>query len=448
MTRRLPAAVAALLLALPAARGADDDLATSLDKRAADAVKGLTDRKLFRYGVLKFLVRHGDGPFRDDAGELNTTLMNRVYTALLTKLDDASPFVPLEDANGVVAEKKITDADHRTVDGRKAFFTVRYPAAFGDRKVAADGFVVGTCSFAANLQTATLELSVFDRTGKLDTLVEPWTISPDRQMIGEARLSYVLPEIQRKAVVSGQPVCARDVQAAVVLPTEKPAADKPAKPFAPLADCPVKWQVRYSGKPVAPSGNTLPEPGEDDQVSFMLTNPTTDTYAVVLLVNGENTLYQERQDVYRCRKWVLEPRTETVVSGFQTEDQIAIPFRVLKPEAGAESAVQYGENAGTFRLVVYAGKVTDTPPVDDQPTDDRTLVMAARGTAKPTGVRPQTLRGLKSSLQQAAKDAPGSRGLVVKGSGTEKSETIKAYFAPASPQPVADISLRYYTPGK
>jgi hypothetical protein len=444
MTRCLPAAVAAVVLALPAARGSDDDLATSLDKRAADAVKVLKDRQMYRYGVLKFLVRRGDGPFRDDAGELNTTLTNKVYTALLTKLDDASPFVPLEDVNGVIAEKQIADADHRTPAGRKAFFTVRYPAAFGDRKVAADGFVVGTCSFAADLTSATLELSVFDRTGKLDKLVESWTVSPDPQMLGEARFSYTLPPPLRKAVVSGQPVSARDVQASVTIPAEKTAA----RSFAPLADCPVNWQVRYNGKPVTPVGNTLPEPGEDDRVSFVLTNRTADTYAVVLMVNGENTLYQERQDVFRCRKWVLEPNTETVVSGFQTEEQSAVPFQVLKPEAGAADAVRYGENAGTFRLVVYAGKVTDSPPKDDQPADDRALVMAARGTAKPVGIKPQSLRGLKSSLRESAGGTPGSRGLVVKGSGTENSETVRTFFAPASSQPVADISLRYYTPGK
>jgi hypothetical protein len=444
VTRCLPAAVAALILTLPA-RGADDDLPTSLDKRAADAVKVLKDRQMFRYGVLKFLVRRGNEPFRDDAGELNTTLTNKVYTALLAKLDDGSPFVPLEDVNGVIAGKKLTDTDHRTEEGRKAFFAVRYPAAFGDRKVAADGFVVGTCSFAADLTSATLELSVFDRTGKLDKLVEPWTVSPDPQMLGEARFSYALTPPLRKAVESGRPVSARDVQASVVVPAEKPPVEKSpaaAKPFSPLDDCPVKWQVRYNGKPATPVGNTLPEPGEDDRVSFVLTNRTADTYAVVLMVNGENTLYQERQDVFRCRKWVLEPNTETLVVGFQTEDQTAIPFQVLKPEAATADAVRYGENAGTFRLVVYAGKVTNTPP------KDRALVMAARGTAKPDGLRPQTLRGLKSSLRQAAAGAPGSRGLVVKGSGAEKSETVRTFFAPASPQPVADISLRYYTPGK
>lgn len=448
MTRCLPAAVAAVVLALPAARGADEDLAASLDKRAAAAVKVLKDRQMYRYGVLKFLVRRGDGPLRDDAGELNTTLANKVYTALLTKLDDDSPFVPLEDVNGVIADRNLTDADHRTADGRKAFFTVRYPAAFGDRKVAADGFVVGTCSFAEDLTAATLELSVFDRTGKLDKLVEPWAVSPDPQMLAEARFSYTLPPPLRKAVVSGQPVSARDVQAAVVLPAEKPSEKTAARTFAPLADCPIKWEVRYNDKPVAPTGNVLPEPGEDDRVSFVLTNRTADTYAAVLLVNGENTLYQERQDVFRCRKWVLEPNTETVVAGFQTDDRTAKPFQVLKPEAGAADAVRYGENAGTFRLVVYAGQVTDTPPKDDQPADDRALVMAARGAAKPDGIKPQSLRGLKSSLRQSAGGAPGSRGLVVKGSGTEKSETVRAFFAPASPQPVADISLRYYTPGK
>jgi hypothetical protein len=73
-------------------------------------------------------------------------------------------------------------------------------------------------------------------------------------------------------------------------------------------------------------------------------------------------------------------------------------------------------------------------------------VASARGTTKPDGIRPLTLSGLKSSLRQTAANTPGSRGLVVKGSGTEKSETIKTYFAPASQQPVADISLRYYTP--
>ena len=47
----------------------------------------------------------------------------------------------------------------------------------------------------------------------------------------------------------------------------------------------------------------------------------------MLLVNGENTLYQERVAPAACRKWVLGPNMSVTVRGFQVGADKVAPFR-------------------------------------------------------------------------------------------------------------------------
>lgn len=453
MTRSLIPLLAAVLLGGPAAsRGADEPFAASIEKRGAAVLAALKKNGFTNVGVLKFLTRQGDGPFRDDSGELNTTLATRTQVALVLAADPDDPFGILDQPSKFVAENRLFGVNHTTADGRRAFFDTKYPLAWSGTKVTPGGFLVGTVTFAADLSSARVELHAFGPSGELVPILEPWQITPDAQMLGECGYSYALPPITRKTLVSGGAITPREVQqvaaesvAVAVGSAERPPAEKP---FAPLAGSPVKWVVRYNGQPMTVSGNSLPEPKATDKVSFALVNESTDTYAAVLLVNGENTLYQERQDPFVCRKWVLEPRTETVISGFQVDDKTAIPFEVTKPDEPMPDEIRYGDTVGTFRLVVYAGTVSDQPVPGSEPVDGRTVIARARGSARPQGVKPQSLRALQAELLQQAKDATGSRGLVVKGSGEEKSETVRTHFAPASDQPVADITLRYFTPKK
>jgi hypothetical protein len=200
------------------------------------------------------------------------------------------------------------------------------------------------------------------------------------------------------------------------------------------------------------TGNTVPEPAATDAVAFRIQNPTQGTYAVVLLVNGENTLYAERQAPLECRKWVLPPGAEVTVRGFQVGADKVSPFAVAAPEAADEDAVRYGEHAGTYRLVVYHGSTTSTPPAAANTAklnaDDATALSIARtrGATRPDGVKPQSLKALQADLRGRAQSGEGSRGFVLKGKTTETFETQAVYFVPSADTPVADVSLRYYTP--
>src|SRR5206468_1477319 len=117
--------------------------------------------------------------------------------------------------------------------------------------------------------------------------------------------SYSLPPATQKALVAGDPVPSRETRNTEVINStlrvsDPPKQDANPKPFAPLANSPLKWTVLYNNKPVVVNGNTVPEPAATDAVAFHVQNPGSGTYAVVLLVNGENTLYAERQAPLAC----------------------------------------------------------------------------------------------------------------------------------------------------
>ena len=75
--------------------------------------------------------------------------------------------------------------------------------------------------------------------------------------------------------------------------------------------------------PIAPLMFCRPEPKASDTIAFKLVNTGTSTYAAVLMVNGQNTLYNETMSALACRKWVLEPGMEVTIRGFQTDAETA-----------------------------------------------------------------------------------------------------------------------------
>jgi hypothetical protein len=300
---------------------------------------------------------------------------------------------------------------------------------------------------------------MFDKSGAIEELPGEITAATDPEMLAQAGFSYSLPASTQKALVAGDPVPSRETRNKEVIDSTLRVSDPPKKdanpvPFAPLANSPVKWTVLYNNKPVSVNGNTVPEPAAIDAVAFHLHNPGPGTYAVVLLVNGENTLYAERQSPLMCRKWVLPPGSEVTIRGFQVGADKVSPFAVMSPEEADADAVRYGEHVGTYRLVVYHGNTTSTPPADTGTaklnSDDATALSIARtrGATRPDGVKPQSLKALQADLRGRAQSGEGSRGYVGKGKTTETFETQAVYFVPSPDTPVSDISLRYCTPKK
>ena len=117
-------------------------------------------------------------------------------------------------------------------------------------------------------------------------------------------------------------------------------------------------------------------------------------------------------------------------------DKVA-PFAVLPPEEPLPDAVRYGDHAGTFRLVVFHGKMTDANPAENMAKgdakDSATLALSrTRGGTRPPGVKPQSLKALQADLRGRL-GTDGARGYVVKGGATETFETRSVYFV-ASPE--------------
>ena len=449
---RLPFALFAFALAAPAFAG--ETLAESLYAKAPAVLQKLKKKDVTAVGVLKF-TGEADGKPTDTLSELGLTLAVRTQTALVLANKDPQ-FVIIENPNEQVTKARLLEANHFSEPGRKAFFTTKYTPAFGRDDVDAAGFVVGTARPSDDRRTLAVRLRLFDKSGTFTDLTDEWMVDTDADTLAELGGSFALPPITRKAVVSGQPVKKEELQklvvdtAVAVVKATPPTPETKPVPNPALENCPVKWEIRYNDKAQVVSGALLPEPNEGAGVSFVLTNPSKDeTFAVVLLVNGESTLYRERQAVAKCRKWILEPRTETVIAGFQTGPRTSAEFKVVRPEDPDADSVRYSENLGQFRLVVFAGKIADKNPAPEtgKTIDDVAAVANARLNHRPDGVRPQSLEELQATLTRTGRDSTNARGVVVAGPAAE-SKTVPAWFAPASDVPVADVTLRYFHPKK
>ncbi len=455
MTRMITLAATAILVGTdPAVAQSDPNpLAAALQDKAPAVLAHLKKKGFTNVGVLKFLVRRGDNP-PGDVGDLNMSLAHKTEVALILANTDER-FGIIDKASEFVEREKMTSANHLTVDGRKAFFTRKFDLAWSRDKVEPSGFVTGVATLATDLKTVTVRLQVFDKTGAMEDVPGDVTAPIDPETLAQAGYSFSVSAARQKALIAGEaPPDAETRRAEAIEGALNASASEPAgacpPPFTPLADSPVRWKVLYNGKPVTVTGNTVPEPKADDRIEFVLTNPGTATYAVVLLVNGENTLYQERAAPLACRKWVLGPGAEVTVRGFQMEADMAVPFRVQKPDEPDPDVVRYGAEAGTFRLVVYHGSMSSRAPSDLVLGGDSNALAIARtrGGTRPTGVKPQSLKSLQADLRGRAKGSDGARGFVVKGGTAERAETETVSFTPSAETPVADISLRYYTPKK
>ncbi len=434
------------------ARADEPAFSAVLQKQAGPMIEQLKKKGCTNVGVLKFLIRQGkDSALQDDAGDINQSLANQTQRALI--LANADPeFGIIEQPSAFVVKNSMTDANHRTPEGRKAFFAKKFELAWSRDKVEPSGFLVGSAIINSGLKTMTVQFQMFRADGKLEDVGQPMTVTPGPELLAQTGLSYTMPAVRRKALISGEKLppeaqneIVEEMKLSAPAATETP---EKAKPFAPFADCPVKWIIKYNDKVVDVTGNSIPTPKPKDRVSFVLSNPTKETYGVVLLVNGVSTLYQEKAVPLACRKWILEPETETTIIGFQTSEKEALPFEVVAPEDARADAVRYGDHAGTFRLIAFLGTTTTdgTKINKPEPKDDTQIVAMARGSAASTGDRPQTLRGLQAQLREIGKDAKNGRGFVVKGDVAELSETQQAYFVPSSETAVSDISLRYFKP--
>jgi hypothetical protein len=235
--------------------------------------------------------------------------------------------------------------------------------------------------------------------------------------------------------------------------------------LAEMRKLPVQVDVLYNGESEKVDANPFRPPAERDnvllrirgpfpheKVTFRLTNHSKDeTFAVVLKVNGKNSIYMEEQAPLECYKWVLEPQQSTTVPGFlKRNDKKAGEFEVLTEADSQREEVNYGFNAGTFSFTIFraAKSEADRIMANKEKERDVTIATIARGTDQLTErIAPSTLaafRGEMKKLTMKEEEAAGSRGMIVAGKDVDK-EVRNVNFTPV---PVAAIhaTIRYYDP--
>ena len=386
--------------------------------------------------MLKFLVQKGEDPPSDNVGPLNLSIANRLEVALALANPDEDLGI-IERASTAVARANNKRANHRTKEGRQALFDVKYTLGWGNQEVSADAFVTGLVVISPNLRTLTVTVQAFGKqSDDLDTVCK-FTATADARTLAEAGESYLLKGAALPSTM--QPCWSRPMK---VLPTSRAGRKISRWKQRNLLSRP---KIVYGGEEARVNKGKVREPKEGQEVTFVLKNKGTETHGVVLMVNGENTIYRERLDPASCYKWILDPGEEIKVRGYQTNLKEFVKFTVLSPEESAKNEMNYNEHAGTFSLIVFRNKKKEEPPVLVKDDAVQELAAISRGSltleSKP---KPSTLKALQSRLKKRESDAsdPDQRGYVVPGQKTEGS--VKQVSFKADPIPVMSCTIRYY----
>jgi hypothetical protein len=443
-----------------------ENLDEVLREKAPELLKYLRSKKYANVGVLKFLVKKGDTDASDNVGELNLSMANRLEVAFVLSNRDEDLGI-IQQASRTVSKENNVRASHLTKEGRKAFFTSEYDLAWGPRKVAASAFVTGVVAISKDLKQTKIRFKVFDKEGEISDVLDEVVMETTPRILTEAGYSYLLnPEAHKEAFTTARKDKGnRFPQAMLVDKIEEqtayaPEAIRPAPTITvpvvkepnPYKEGPVKLTILYNGKP-QPVGadGVVSEPKENDIVSFMLENPTKETYAVVLKVNGRNTLFDESfPDLKACHKWILKPGEKQAITGFQTDEKTFNEIKVLSPKESEANEVYYGENAGTFHMATFKGNVVkEDPSIEVNKVRDSTALACAaigRGALSLPGIPAGSLDALKQTLRGREKSGDGARGLIVQSDKQGKRDIERFFFKYDFADPIHDVTLRYYVP--
>jgi hypothetical protein len=421
-------------------------LDAALAKAAPDLIGYLKDHNYKCVGVLPFLARVGDGPVRPDLGPLNRNLARRLEIALVLAMRDDSIML-VTGAGDSVLQSANTRASHRTPSSRRELFRISkkcfHPAWGNEDEAKPDVFLTGEAEFSPDFRTVKIIVRAFDdkdKSYKTEPVPVGKTIlaSTETRTLSEAGVSYAsrgLPDEEDDDAAKD-----RFVQAPYIQPSLGPRQEKKEekdddpdkdKAFSEMQKrSRVRLEVCYNGKAQPVHRGTVPTPEEGDRVTFRLKNESTsDTYAVVLKLNGQNVLFHEDKDAYGCLKLILKPEQAITVRGFQKDDGTSEDFKVTPPEESKGLAAQYGEHAGTIQMVVFRAMTPkDEAAVKKAAERHKEMVAIARGvmpSEKTKDVRPSDLQSLQASLR--AKVGPAEFKL------TDKS--IQALRAAKEPVP-------------
>lgn len=431
-----------------------DDLERQLLKHAPEVLSALKEKGCRNVGVLKFRVKKGSEPVTDRAGTLNLRLTEKLELALVLANKVQDPLGIVRNANKTAAT--ISGANHLTPEGRQQLFTQEYNLAWGTEKVVPDAFIVGVAFLTPDLKTVSIGLASFDKSGaSLEPLVK-FTASLDLEDLLESGESFTvrgvfdqgsleLTEEERKDKASQEAVQTSLQVKSETAEQSKPAASKSHPLAARHPDSPVALEIRYDDKSqlleFRDGAAFVREPQEAEKVILVVRRKGVGRprLRVVLKVNGENTLYRQKQADAQCAGWVLEPTmSDFSVQGFQIDNGTLQQFTVLSQAESKGKEIDYGEFVGTISISVFKEQTVEPKPSADLLSDaGEDFAILTRSTF-PSKV-PRNLSALRNQLADSA-----TRGLIVEGATIQQS--IKTATFKSDSIPVMTATVKYYNP--
>jgi len=456
---------------------AADDLEKKLMTSAPEILDHARKAGYRNIGILKFRVGNERNGTTDSA--LGRRLADKLEMALILKNELANPVGIAKQASDHAA--KIDGASHLSVAGRQQLFTQSYPMSWGNQKQELDAFYTGTAIIDRNLTKITVMIQVVDPKISTLTPVKLLQIQPDiddlldagesftvRGLFDDAKLN--LSESERKDQATKEAVLTSLKIDAEGSNAEESSADEsneksPGTGSHPLSpdhpDAPIRFEVRYDGKPqvITFTGDQAfvaePEAGQTVELVVKRSGSERPRLAVVVKVNGENTLRKQTLPDAQCGAWIFEPTMEIFgIKGFQMKDGQREPFEVLSQTESAAKEIDYGQHAGTISITVFpekasAGKSSSKALVDSASEstfgslfegEDFALLNEAMHPEE----SPSTLGALKSKLDTRGQLV--TRGIIVGGAKRINAEVKKTTFE-RDTIPLMSATLRYRPPG-
>lgn len=431
---------AAALLAPAGARA--DQIDEALLRARSKVVGKLEDAGYNNVGVLKFRVQRGSQPASFRAGELNNLMATRLENALI--LAEPAPSFGVTRGASQVAAAKDRKSTYLTEAGRRKLFAYAYPLAWGHEKVATDAFITGTVHVASDLRSAKVILEVFDKRDPEPRPLHEFQVKADKSLLRDLNCTFVVRkrgDNDTTVVVMPDPVDdklpdevkkeEKGEKKALVVEEVKgdgygekkaqygPAAAEVRADLSRLLD----FRIYYDDQLVEPVGGKVPYPKEGQRVWFKL--KAAERLALVLRVNGVNTLDNQQAAVEDCSKWVLEPDEEYTIRGYYPNEKTVQLFRAEPPTPALLAS--FGKDVGVINLDVFRARKAD----------GAARVASARALRLDlTGESLTELRGKLRSLK--------SRNVIVPGASEEaslESASFQGYHA-------GGWSVRYYLPEK
>jgi hypothetical protein len=446
--------LSALVLLAAAAPLRAESLDDALRREADGLVAELRSRKCRTVAVLKFLVHDGaEKRVSDSVGPLNTSLARRLELALILSrandvTDPARQVGVVRDASAHAAE--MNGADYRTPEGRRKLFAAEYPLAWGGKSARPDAILTGAA--AIDPKNRDLRVTIYACYGPEDEPkpLKRFTAPIDVNTLVEAGRSFRLRGLFDKgeADAPAEKVQERAREEAIKASAAVREGEE-KHPAAAEAEAPVMLKVTYDGREVPlrfKDGRAeIEEPRQGQKVRLTLARRDAgkERLAVVLKVNGENTLYRQRLRDLECSKWVLEPgAAPLVIEGFQIQGKHeAEEFVVLSREESKAGEIYYGKDVGTITMTVFGpcrGKPTPKTVSDDEL--DRLILQRGE---YPDGAAAD----LGRLREQLSKVRPSrDRGVIGRGKAVE-FQTYKVEYDP-DPTPLLAVTVRYYKPEK